>query len=377
MKRIIILLACLLGFAALFAIGAAAEERPVTFYLGGTQVGTATTASDGSLTLPNGPTMGKRQFIGWILKNENGTESLHAAQSVFSGAPDSTALRFEAFGIELRTLRGAAVSITAPHTLRFDGVLGAEDYQRLLSLVGRSNLTFGLLIAPYTTPAAFDHTTHPSGTVDRVAADFAYTTEKYGVFTGTTEAIGDEALLERYCGRAYLTLRIGGSTQTLYAPYNLTDHMRNVHGVSAAAFDDRSTTSSDFYTNAVAAGSHSPYTAAQLDHLRSRLDKVVFIHVDLTGTGTDGSCIQAKYSMDHFTYFTFENTDYTSPYELRGAPLINDPVGYNTYVVVAKEGADIQNVYAYYIGGSYRTPNRAQEWRQDGIYISIPHASIP
>lgn len=376
MKRLFLLFTVLIGLVLLLSIGVAAEERPVTFYLGGTQVGTATTQSDGTLTLPGGPTMGARQFIGWVLKADDGTESLHAAGSVYTAAPGTAALRFEAFGIELRTLRGAAVNTAAPYTLRFDGVLGADDHTRLLALLGKENVSFGMLIAPYNGPSAFDHTSCPTGTVDRVATGFAYTTEKYGVFTGTSEALGDDALLDRYCGRAYLTVKIGNVTKTLYAPYNLADHMRNVHGVSAAAFDDRSATATAFYNNATDLG-HSPYTTAQLDHLRSRLDKIVFIYVDLTGSGSDASCVQAKYSMDHFTFFDFENTHYTSPYTLRGTPLINDPVGYNTYVVIAKEGADIQNVQAYYIGGSYRTPNRAQEWREDGIYVSIPHASAP
>lgn len=376
MKRLFVFFATLIGLVLLLSVGVAAEERPVTFYLGGTQVGTATTQPDGSLTLPNGPTMGSRQFIGWVIKNSDGTESLHAAGSVFTAAADASALRFEAFGIELRTLRGAAVSTSSPYTLRFDGVLGVEDHARMLALLGAENVTYGMLIAPYNGPAAFDHTSKPTGTVDRVATGFAYTTEKYGVFTGTSEPMGDDALLDRYCGRAYLTVTVSGITKTLYAPYDLTDHMRNVHGVSAAAYDDRSTTATSFYDTATDEG-YSPYTSAQLAQLRARLDKIVFIYVDLTGTGSDASCIQAKYSMDHFSFFDFKNTNYTSPYTLRGTPIINDPVGYNTYVVVGKEGADINNVYAYYVGGSYRTPNRAQEWREDGIYVSIPHASAP
>lgn len=374
MKRFLILLAALVGLTLLLTLGTAAEELPVTFHLGGTQVGTATTQSDGSLTLPNGPTMGARQFIGWVQKADDGTEALHAAGSVYTAAPGTTALRFEAFGIELRTLRGAAVNTSAPYTLRFDGVLGADDHARLLSLLGAENVSFGMLIAPYNGPSAFNHDSAPEGTLDRVATAFAYTTEKFGVFTGYTAPLENEALVDRYCGRAYLTVNVGGTVKTLYAPYNLNDHMRNVHGVSAAAYDDRVATSTAFYAHSTSEG-YSPYTAAQLDHLRARLDKVVYIHPDLSGTGTDASCIRAKYTMDHFTYFDFENTGYTSPYTLRGAPLINDPVGYNTYVVIAKDGADIRNVYAYYIGGSYRVPDRDLEWREDGIYVSIPHAS--
>ena len=258
-------------------------------------------------------------------------------------------------------------------------MVGIDEYNDLVTLLGAQNVTYGMLVAPYNGPAAFDLVTHPTGTANRVSADFAYTTDRFGVFTGATEALGDADLLTRYCGRAYLTVNVGGTVKTLYAPYSLTDHMRNVHGVSAAAYDDRSSTATAFYDNAVGTGTaaHSPYTEAQLTHLRSRLDKVVYVYVDLVGSGSDASCVKARYSMDHFTFFEFKNTDYTSPYELRGTPLINDPIGYNTYVVVAKEGADIANVCAYYVGDSYRAPNRDEEWKADGIYISIPHASIP
>ena len=34
-----------------------------------------------------------------------------------------------------------------------------------------------------------------------------------------------------------------------------------------------------------------------------------------------------------------------------------------------KDGADFNTVTAYYIGGSYTPPSRAEEWKADGIYI--------
>ena len=369
MKRIITLIALLLGLTALFAITAAAEDRVAHFYHGETEVDAVVLEGD-ALTLPDAPDTGNQSFVGWVLHRADGTERLLAAGAAFSDAGGSGNLQFESLAIELRTLPGAAVSTAGADTLRFDGVLELSAYNRLVTLVGTENLTFGMLVAPYVSPAAFTLESCPAGTVNRVSAAFAYSTAQFGVFLGATEPLSADDILTRYCGRAYLTVNLDGTPVTLYASYSLKDHMRNLHGVSAAAYEDRMGVASATYATQIAPASYSRFTAEQIAFLKSRLDKVIYLHIDLNGDALEESRIQSKFSMDHFAFSDFESSHYASPYKVERI-LTNDPNGYDTYVITAAEGADINNVRAYYVGGSYRTPNRAAEWRADGIYISV------
>ena len=136
------------------------------------------------------------------------------------------------------------MTYAAPTQLRFDGAVLLADHNRLAQLVGEANVRCGVLIAPYmaSNAVAFDHGSDVEGLLDRPADAFLYTTGALGVFGGKSGEIGSEALLEKYCGRAYLTVMLDGKTHTVYADYDLEAHVRNAHGVTACAFEDRSDT---------------------------------------------------------------------------------------------------------------------------------------
>ena len=158
-------------------------------------------------------------------------------------------------------------------------------------------------------------------------------------------------------------MTVDGKTHTVYADYSLDDHVRNAHGVTACAFEDRSATATALHANLTGDGCYSPYTTEQLNALRARLDQVVYVSIN------DG--VQSKYSLDHFTFYEFNTAHYVSPYRLERviADDKSNPTGYEIYVVTGVDGADFNTVTAYYIGGSYAPPDRAEEWRPDGIYI--------
>lgn len=364
MKRLLTLLVAAFGLTLLFAIGISAEERTATFYNGNTKLEEKSFSGD-SLTLPNQVGVGAKRFVGWTLVNGN-EKTLYVAGSTIS-VPEAGDLRFEVCSIDLRTMTGAAVSTTGDAVLRFDGVLNSEDLNALTALVGADNISIGILIAPYksvgSTPITLDASI--DGLLNRTSTGFLYTTARYRVFGGKTESIPDNDILEKYTARAYMSINVGGETVTVYAAYNAVDHSRSVHGVSAAAFEDRASIKGGAYTQKTDAGCYSRYTSAQLSLLRDRLDKVVCVG-SITSTE-----VEQKYSLDNFTFISYHPDHYTSPYRVK--EILQQDNGYETiltYVIVATGNADHNDVCAYFLEGSYRAPNRALEWREDGIYIS-------
>ena len=365
MKRIFALLLMTVGLALCFVIGVGAEERTATFYNGSTVLEEVSITGD-SMTLPAAISVGEKRFVGWTLVNGS-EKTLYAAGSTIS-IPTTGDLRFEVCSIELRTLTGAAVSTDGTATLRFDGLLNLADYNALVALAGAENVSYGLLIAPYgsASGSSITHAADITGLLDRRAEDFMYTTSRYGIFGGRTESIPDAAILEKYTARAYLTVKIGGVDTTVYAVYHAVDHSRSVHGVSAAAFEDRASNSNSTYSQKTEAECYSRYTAAQLTLLKGRLDKVVCVG-SITGTQ-----VENKYSMDNFTFIAYHPDHYVSPYTVKE---IRQNGSLVTYVVVAKEGADHNNVCAYFLEGSYRAPDRENEWKADGIYITVSNSA--
>ena len=371
MKRFLLFLALTVLLAACFVLVAGAEEGKATFYHNDTAVANASRGPDGSVTLAAAPDTGTRCFIGWVITGTDGKGSLHAAGSVYNGAAGD--LRFDALAVELYTLGGAAVSCNAPHSLRFDGAIPLSDYDRLASLVGTQNISLGMLIAPYKTSKgnAFERQTAPEGTKDCSTASFLYSAEGWGVFAGTRE-IADSELLEKYCARAYLSVKIGNTTVTVHGNYDKDKHIRTAHGVTAAAFTDRQSGTDAVYLHQTDAGCYSRYTAQQLTALRARLDKVIYVSI------MDEGSVQSKYSRDNYDFYSFDCVDaegntihnlYTSPYKVERV-LTGEPAGFDTYVITGVNGADFHTVSAYFIGGSYRAPDPS-EWREDGIYISV------
>lgn len=361
MKRFLVFFILTFGVILLLSLGVSAKARQAVFYNGSSVEARMPIDEEGGVTLPEGPDMGAKKFVGWVL-SDNDTECLYAAGDRFTAGGDPV---FHALGVEIETLTGAAVSYSAPTKLRFDGAVSLADYNRLVSLLGADQVKYGVLIAPYmaSNAEAFDHSSSFDGLLDRSATAFWHSTDTLGIFGGKTDEIGGEQLLEKYCGRAYLSVTIDGKTHTVYADYSLEDHVRNAHGVSACAFEDRSATATAVYANVTADGCYSPYTEQQLSALRGRLDQVVYVSID------DG--VMSKYSTDNINFHDFNTAHYVSPYQLDRviADDRSNPTGYDIYVVVGKDGADFNTVTAYFIGGSYAPPNRAEEWKSDGIYI--------
>lgn len=382
MKRLLTALLFVLGLTVLFTVTVAAEDSTATFYNGDNVYVTVTATSDGTVTLP-GCTAAKG-FVGWAYETADDHRLLPSGTTL-SITGDTT---FRAVCADLRTLTGAAVSVGSPTTLRFDGALSVKDYQRLTELVGADNVSVGLLIAPTTSvyAAASDSTKFQkdcgaAGLLDRNAS-IAYTTAACAVFSGRTDPIPDDMLLESYSARAYLTVTTTEGEITIYADYVPEKHDRMAHFVTAMAFEDRTEKPKDdhVYTTPAVTDHYALYPTGALNELEKRLDKVISVSSAWGAT----PFVANEYAKSIFNYPVSTFTDYvfyTSPYcvdrVIHNGPNYYtstepDPTqtGYETYIIVAKEGADIHNVKLYYLGEAHRLP-LAAEWKEDGIYLSV------
>ena len=371
MKRILTALLFVLGLTVLLTLSASAESQTATFYNGDTVFTTATADDTGSLTLPAGP-KGSRQFVGWAVMSAAG-EVLFPAGTTLE-LPEGESI-FTAVTVDLRTLTGAAVSIGSPTTLRFDGALGAADHDRLCALVGADKITAGLLIAPTTEiygaqsdSTGFMHGCEADGLLDRVSS--LRSAGGYRVFSGRTAEITDELLLESFSARAYLTVSTPEGDVTVYAEYVPENHDRMAHFVTAKAYEDRTETRTGghVYTTAEAPEHYAFYPESALAQLKTRLDKVISVSQWNSETQAVDVRVVSEYAKNiygGFTAFQF----YVSPYRVDRV-LEDSPAGFDTVVIVAKDGADHNNVSVYFIGHSYRPP-QASEWKADGIYLAV------
>lgn len=350
LKKLLLFLCFALGAAALFLFSAGAESQSAVFYVDSTVVLSKFTDETGAMALPDVPDTGNKQFLGWIYGDR-----LYAANAAFKDPGATGTLTFRALTVDLRTLTGAAAAIGGePYSLRFDASVSKEDFERLVTLVGRENVTVGLLTAPYRNIIGkgtnFNHADGASFVTDTPSAAPAYETDTCLTFCARVSGICASALLDKYAARGYLTVRYDtGATRTVYSPFSNTDHARAVHGVLAAAYEDFARTADEKYTAAFPAGGetlYSPYSAADRTLFVAALDRVVNVQTPVTA-GESTRVINA-YSLDeiHFTEFLF----YTSPYQVTSTTA-GDKV--MTIVVTGKNGADFHNIATYYIGNSY------------------------
>lgn len=352
-KKLLLLLCLLTGFAALFLLSASAESHEAVFYVDGAAVLTQNTDETGAMALPDVPEIGEKQFLGWVYTRA-GQEKLYAAKSAFKDPDASGKLTFHALTLDLQTLTGAAASMSEPYSLRFDASVPETDFDRLVSLVGRENVTVGLLTAPYRMIIGkgtnFNHTDGATFVTDFPAAAPAYESGGMLCFCARVSGISASGMLDKYAARGYLTVRYEtGAVRTVYAPFRNADHARAVHGVLAAAYEDFSRTADEKYTASFTAGDEtlwSPYNAPERAWFAAGLDRV--INVQTPTQENEATRIVSAYSLDeiHFKEFFF----YTSPYEVTSA-VINDQI--LTVVVAGKNGADFHNIATYYIGNSY------------------------
>ncbi|MBR6726793.1 MAG: hypothetical protein IKM08_01240 [Clostridia bacterium] len=373
-KRMLTALLFVLGLTVLLTVSAAAESGTATFYKGDSVYTTGTADVSGELILPD--CSSDKVFLGWCLESTDGNRLYPAGVSVTLTGDETV---FRAVEIDLRTLTGAAVSMGSPTTLRFDGALSVADHASLSALVGADNIALGILIAPATEvygaeqdSTKFQKGCDADGLLDRAAATFDYTTATCHVFSGRTAPIADDMLLESFAARAYLTVTTPDFTITVYADYDPEKHDRMAHFVTAKAFEDRTDhrEGGHIYQTEAFPDHYARYPEGLLAQLEDRLDKVVSVSQWQLNSATNQTeaRVVSEYAKDIYGGFiAFEF--YTSPYRVERV-MEDSPVGYDTYVVVAEDGADFNHIKVYYIGHSFRPPS-ADEWKADGLYISV------
>ena len=340
-----------------------AESKPqASFYDGDTLILTLDLTEQSLFSMPENPT-GAESMIGWELEGENR----------FLGFGDS----FDASGVGkdlvFRTVHARIATKTEvlpsldDSTLLFGGTVNADDYRRLVSLFGAQNVEVGLLIAPYQNVTGGDRRftldCGAEGLLVRPVTPTVNDGQTGCDLLGKTDPIADGEILEKYAARAYIKLTANGSQTTLYAPYYPLEHTCSLYGASALAFEDLTVAADAKHKHAVqtAKGTrYSAYTAAERELLRARLDRVV--HVSTSASG-----LVDRYSRNNVDFYYFQY--YTSPYRVKYV-IPNTEKGERTYVIVGRDEADFNTVTAYFIDDSYRAP-RAEEWQEDGIYITV------
>lgn len=350
MQKILLFWCLVLGAAALFLLCAGAESQTAEFYVEGEVIATERTDESGAMALPDVPECGSRQFLGWVLGDK-----LYAPKAAFWASGETGTLTFHALTVDLQTLSGAAASIDGePWSLRFDASIPKEELERLVALVGRGNVTIGLLTAPCRKIQGkgtnFNHTDGADFVTDTCSFTPSFETGTLSVFSARVSGITASALLDKYAARGYLTVRYDtGDARTVYAPFSNAEHARAVHGVLAAAYEDFARAAGEKYTSAFRAGEEalfSPYSEAERALLVAALDRVVNVKTPTTANET--TRVVSAYSLDeiHFLEFQF----YTSPYEVKSATVGTNAM---TITVTGKNGADFHNIATYYIGDSY------------------------
>lgn len=358
------LFSALIGAALLMLTLTAGAQSAATCYIGESAV-TITADGDGNLSLPATPLV-SGTFVGWVLEKD-GAETLYPGGHLYPAAEGET-LVFRALSVDLRTLSGAAVSLDE-EALRFDGTLALGDLTRLSALA--ATLSYGVLTAPADSVmgAGRSFTRETAGVSDHPAAAFDAQNDRQGVFSAYV-SVPAAAFTRRFAARAYLTVTFaGGQTQTFYAPFTVSAHVRSFHAVCAMALEDRKENATARYPveTATAAGTrYSPYSAAALSILAARLDRVVSVD-DVIENGTlTGGIVKHEFTVDAVNFYTFRY--YVSPWQVSGLEK-DAEAGTATFVITGKNGADHHDIACYYIGGSYRTPT-GTECAADGYRIT-------
>ena len=318
------------------------------------------------LEMPEAPD--ELPFVGWLY--EVGGELKICAAGLVPDELDATGdLRFYALSIRFSSVMTLTPSLTQ-ESFAFTASVNGDDMRKMISVLGAENVSAGLLIAPYgevTGPEReFTLECGAAGLLDCKAQSFSATEGNY-LLTGSTGVIAPEQLLEKYAARAYITYNFLGYTMTMYGDYFPLMHTASLHGASATAYEELSATADEIFAYAVETEQgtrYSRYTPAEREILRERLDRAVYVD-------SANGRVQSKYSLNNVDFYDY--VYYVSPYAV---VTVSDELtpGARTFVVAGVDGADHQDLDAYFIGGSYRPP-KSEEWHEDGLYIAVDSAT--
>ena len=351
MKKKLSLLVCLLlsfSFLCLtYPVSARAAEA--TCLLDGVEYAVLTPSEDGTVTLPDAPTGLSMAFAGWSVR-ESGGEKLYppSAEVTFvSGA------EYKGVLIDFVTGEGAELRyVDSDVGVRFVTRLDKVDYNRLCTLVGGDNISFGTYITARELMFYTDFVFTPEALAEAGYADWYLDVETDGFFTeearaftiaGSVASILDENRSRSYVGVGYMQIRYAdGTVGTVYSPFDYNVNCSSPFDVVFDAYEDRHYS----YPYTIPAGgdhggannTSSRYTVAEHNELKAFLDSVAAVDLSLN-------------AQREYVYIPTTGKYYRSPW-LVSYEYANEKDEVFTVTVTAPEGMSINNVKSFLLVGS-------------------------
>ena len=152
--------------------------------------------------------------------------------------------------IGFNTCEGAAVRLSTPTGIRFETHVDKADYDRLVALYGEANVQTGTYIVPKALLAGDDFRAYFADSAKIDGVDYVKIVNSGFVNRNTSDADGYyqyygslvNILPNNYCtdffGIGYIQITDGDNVYTVFGGYDLDSHTRNIAYVSAKAYDD-------------------------------------------------------------------------------------------------------------------------------------------
>ena len=360
-KALVLLLALSMTLVSMGVWGAT-----VTFEAEGKTVKTLE-AVNGEVVMPDQPEAKEGQFIGWS-GTLNGETFLLPPGAVLKGVGSDLTITAETLYFETATTASVRI-VEGDLGLRFTSTLSVEDYERLLSIVGKESVKLGTYIMPV------HYVTHAGGDPENSEAPLKINLENMAKYNVkyldvpakkfyTTDAANKTAtiagsvsnVLEKNrsldfsaCGYMKLTYT-NGVTKTFYADYIYAETKHNLADQVFDAYHDRHID----YPNLIPDGTygsystHSPYTMAELGLMKKLMDTVAYVIVE--------------YKSPHYEYKSESDRSvhYDSPWLVDEFPDTNH--NKNTVEIKPKEGHSIDELKAVCLSNRYRSMKYAAEF---------------
>ncbi|MBQ9693099.1 MAG: hypothetical protein IJV70_08095, partial [Clostridia bacterium] len=265
-------------------------------------------AGNNEFTAPAAVDMAGKKFVGWKVTDSSGASKF---ARVGETVKVSSSVTCEALGIEIALLNGASVKITeGGASLRFIAKASMPDSKTLtdLGVVSEAHM----LIVPtdyldkifgYVTVEALKKSGYTDFS-DVKIENVYHQTDKYIYYCASTADIAASDYLKEYSAVAYFKFKFAdGTSVDVYADYDAENNSRCVYEVAEKAYNDRITESGyDSYANKIklsGGDTYSPYTKAQLNVIKSYVDKVISIESAEDGVTASGTFYEAPYKVSH------------------------------------------------------------------------------
>ena len=183
----------------------------------------------------------------------------------------------EAVTVDFKMLYGASVRLDETASIRFTAIVNTEQLSALEDLVGKENVSYGMVLTPDGISKTYVIDSKNEGFKKSVYREDA----DYTLYSAVMTKIPENNYTTELTATGYIrVVYADGDAATLSC--KIADkkdgdvkesNVRSLSDVAKAAYNDRTTVADEKHKYDVADGSFSPYTKAQLDELAKYFDK--------------------------------------------------------------------------------------------------------